>query len=409
MNADPGTPETINQRRLLERDQWKGKSNADGIWGSKSQAALDAYKASQTKPKSVKRGNNSEDDGQSWGQRLVSGVKGLFSGDDEGTEDQTTITKPKSVKKVSLNNLGDMSSYSKDQIKGIQQKLISMGLLSDGSADGVWGKLSQAAYDKYLENTVSDRISQNIPFVSKTASFIGQVADHGVNQLSRIYAGFEDNPISLLYGPVVSGVKAWIDGTKAGNQAADEMEAARKSGVRDSDLPREKLVQTDILSGTGLTNAEKRQAYAILVNRNNNQPITYESYLADLKKNGGNDGWVGLDKSSYHFSNRQENKRDMDTTTGSLGLIGNIINTGKRMFSDPNRGRLGSWSYRVKEDGTIEIRDRFEGTEAKAATGANDSEAYSGARALWNRGATHLLNDTISAAQANRWYAGAAE
>lgn len=72
----------------------------------------------------------------------------------------------------------------------------------------------------------------------------------------------------------------------------------------------------------------------------------------------------------------------MDTTTGSLGLIGNIINTGKRMFSDPNRGRLGSWSYRVKEDGTIEIRDRFEGTEAKAATGANDSEAYSGARAL---------------------------
>lgn len=68
------------------------------------------------------------------------------------------------------------------------------------------------------------------------------------------------------------------------------MEAARKSGVRDSDLPREKLVQTDILSGTGLTNAEKRQAYAILVNRNNNQPITYESYLADLKKNGGNDG-----------------------------------------------------------------------------------------------------------------------
>lgn len=98
---------------------------------------MDAYKASQTKPKSVKRGNNSEDDGQSWGQRLVSGVKGLFSGDDEGTEDQTTITKPKSVKKVSLNNLGDMSSYSKDQIKGIQQKLISMGLLSDGSADGV--------------------------------------------------------------------------------------------------------------------------------------------------------------------------------------------------------------------------------------------------------------------------------
>lgn len=68
----------------------------------------------------------------------------------------------------------------------------------------------------------------------------------------------------------------------------------------------------------------------------------------------------------------------------------------KRMlFHDPNRGRMGPWGYRINPDGFIDIRDRFEGTGRKAASGKNDNEAHDQTRTVWFRGTTHDLGDMI--------------
>lgn len=313
---------------------------------------------------------------------------------------------PRSIVEESIrrntNTVPVLDRRNPESVAAVQRYLIDNGYLTEEAARGGWGPKSQAAYDyanSLKETTLSDRLSENIPWISKATSLIGQIGDHALNQGSRIIMGIKEDP-NALGGPF-KWIKAANVGTIKGNELADKVESG--------ELDHEKLLNTSFLGNTNLTNAEKRQALAILTYRNNNQPVNYESYLADVKTFGKNPGdWIGVDEYPYHFSNRQEDKRKMEQTSDS-GIFGSIIQTGKRMFHDPNRGRLGSWNYRITPDGNIEISDRFEGTEQVAAKGKNDSEDYSLARKLWFRGTTHDLNGNISPRQQERWYRQAQE
>ena len=365
--------------------------------------------------------------------------------------------------KIDLTNLGNISNMSKDQIKEIQQALINSGFLdrtfeskfgTRDNADGYWGRRSQAALDAYnaqygkkdfsrlgtgfmwegktdfvpqsqkpvqettnskleSDTTLSDRISENIPWTSRVISLAAQIGDHALNQGSRITMGIKENPKLLIpdgSGPL-KWIKAAVVGTAKGNELADKVES--------KELTHKDLYNTSFLGNTNLTNAEKRQALAILTYRNNNQPISYESYLKDLEylksrppgkySDGlGEDGFIMIGTDPYKFTNRQEDRRNyVGVEDGSL--LSRIFSVGKRMYHDPNRGRMGSWGYRVNPNGDIEIIDRFEGTDKVAASGKNDTKAYDATRAIWFRGTTHDLNGKISTNQSQRWYKQAQE
>lgn len=168
-----------------------------------------------------------------------------------------------------------------------------------------------------------------------------------------------------------------------GNKIADDVENG-KATEKD-------LLQLDTPIFNSLTNAEKQMAFAILTYRNGDNPPTRESYLEDLRHKGLKDGsYIAINQSPYFFMNRQEDRRNYKGSD-SGNVISGIIEAGKRMYHDPNRGRLGSWKYRIKPDGTIEISDAFSGTDKNAA------------RDIFFRGTTHELKGKITPEQQQKW------
>lgn len=339
------------------------RASDDGLWGNRSQAALDAY-LNANSPKDFSKGA-----GFIWNPA---------AGYDPSSE-----------------------FFSKSSENKLRENKPVYNPYPEGASTGIPGFVEESI-TKNKENsdniTLSDKLYDDIPVISKATSLIAQIGDHALNQGARVLMGIKENP-SVLKPTGTPGLwilKAALTGTAKGNEIADKVESGEAEYTD--------LYNTSFLGNTSLTNAEKRNALAVLTQRNGNVPVTYESYLRDLEANPHSEnGFIGVNQDPYHFSNHQEDRRGMDQKSGA-GFLGAIWDTGKRMFHDPNRGRLGSWSYRVTPDGTIEITDRFEGTERVAAKGKNDSENYSLARKLWFRGTTHDLDDNITPEQQQRWY-----
>lgn len=180
-----------------------------------------------------------------------------------------------------------------------------------------------------------------------------------------------------------------------------------------------------------LTKAEKKQAMAILTELNGGNPFdrtAYERLASEQGKDAASGDYVGIGSAGYRLSNAREDRdssieaydrrhgyktvRDsrgrevvVNANGKPLNKLQTILRTDSRIYNDPNRGRMGSWSVRVVGD-NIEIYDNFEATEAKEdiAKGKNDDSGYNDARASWKPGTTHRLRATIPLSEYNEFY-----
>lgn len=274
---------------------------------------------------------------------------------------------------------------------------------------------SQIAVDSDNPYTLSVQMYRNIPTLQKVSSLIGTTIPSHVgafankSELSRIgkQEGIEDYD-AFVADEIEAASEELSLARKSGNEAKI---AAAKERVA---LARERL-RTNKLNRSRLSNAEKKAAMAILTGINGGKQMTYDDYMSNINLIGGEDGnYLGSNprhkhkksgkdimlyegRSGYHVMNEAENSRGgIEDKEASNSWIGNVIDAERRIYEDPNRGRLGAFSYYVDSNGDIHIYDRLEATEKKAARGANDKANYNAARDFFPRSSTSEMRDIIT-------------
>lgn len=342
----------------------------------------------------------------------------------------------------------ELDTSNKDSIKAWQDWAVRNGHMTQEQVDtgyGTYGSKTKAAYAVATSNNSSQPVADNSTdknswFLSKKKAndYLNQVdstdnlalnMSNNINVLDR----FDNMRISIgnharnqiagrVIMPIIGALKGESDYQ---NKVADEVErvtAEKRAGratQEDVDAARSKLWTTH--GQRTATEAEMKQIAAILTRMNGNKPMTYEDYQRISAANGGKE-WLGTDKgtganntkglvkSSYGFTNEVEDSRgtlDKQFTEDQIGndFIRGVINTGIRMWDDPNRGRFGGWAWKVDPDGTIRVLDKFEATEGSGdiAGGKNDTADYDATRRIWQRGTTQQLQATISPRQYARY------
>lgn len=343
-----------------------------------------------------------------------------------------------------------------EQVKEFQKTLVEHGYdIGKSGVDGKFGTKTRAAAQKYFNDIIKNRQQlqeERIEAVEPVAHD-APIPDLAL-QISRDISGFERNVNRATLYPE-HGINQLVGriANERSNAAADAVEEASKnlreaikSGDEDiisqarqdySDA-RDQLLK--VPGRKGLTRAEQKQALAILTSLNGDRQMTYDDYLKRIEALGkepgsflgtgaygtdtkGNEVQLYGGNSSYAFTNSVEddagNIQEYDEKHGykkikkkvdgkwidvlvdkdgnELSMLEKIMRTDARIKTDPNRGRLGAWSYRVLENGDIEIIDNFEATENKEniAKGRNDDSGYNDSRSFWKRGTTHKLHQTI--------------
>lgn len=343
----------------------------------------------------------------------------------------------------------ELDDTDKNSIKQWQDWAVRNGYMTQAQVDtgyGTYGRQTKAAYAAATSQNTSDN-SSNTSNNSKRSLFlskdkandylnsVGSTEDLALNMSNNISTWDRIENLATNIGnharnqfagrvimPIIGALKGESDYQ---NKVADEVErvtAEKRAGratQEDVDAARSQLWTTH--GQRTATDAEMQQIAAILTRMNGNKPMTYADYQRLSAQNGGKE-WLGtdkgkgtsntkgLDKSSYGFTNEVEDSRgtlDKQFTKDQIGndLIRGIVNTGIRMWDDPNRGRFGGWAWKVDPDGTIRVMDRFEATEGSGdiAGGKNDTADYDATRRIWQRGTTQQLEATISPRQYARY------
>ena len=303
----------------------------------------------------------------------------------------------------------------------------------DSVVDGKMGRATMAAAAAYYKGMSSEKESiaedspedpyalsvqmyRNIPTVEKVSSLVGTTIPSHVGAFA--------NKAQLSFAGRKEGIEDYDAYVADEIEAASEaLSAAKKSGNEDRIVAakervaaaREKL-KTNRLNRSRLSNAEKKAAMAILTGINGGRQMTYDDYMSNINLIGGEDGnYLGSNprhkhkkfgkdvmlydsRSGYHVMNEAENSRGgMEDREAHNSWLGNVFDAEKRIYEDPNRGRLGAFSYYVDSNGDIHIYDRLEATEKKAARGANDKANYNAARDFFPRSSTSEMRDVITA------------
>jgi hypothetical protein len=327
-----------------------------------------------------------------------------------------------------------------EQVKEFQKTLVEHGYdIGKSGIDGKFGVKTRAAAQKYFNDIIKDRqqlqeekieavepvaqdpyalssqMYQNIPTIQKLSSLIDTtIPSHVGAYLNKRALAREGKRLGI------DNYDAYIaDEIEA---ASEELAKARKSS-KESLMTSAKQRLTDArsllkenkLNRAGLSGAEKKAAMAILTGINGGRQMTYDDYKSNVELIGGEDGSflgsnsrhkhkkTGKDvmlydgRGGYNVMNAAEDSRGgIEDKEASEGWIGNVIDAEKRIYNDPNRGRLGGFSYYIDENGDIHIYDRLEATEKKAARGANDKENYNAARDFFPRSSTSEIRDVIT-------------
>lgn len=304
--------------------------------------------------------------------------------------------------KIGKRTMAAIRAYYKDM--PAEKQLDEKNIISD-----------QVAVDSDNPYALSVQMYRNIPTLQKVSSLVGTTIPSHVgafankSELSRIgkQEGIEDYD-AFVADEVEAASEELSLARKSGNEAKI---AAAKERVASA---REKL-RTNKLNRSRLSNAEKKAAMAILTGINGGKQMTYDDYMSNINLIGGEDGnYLGSNprhkhkksgrdimlyegRSGYHVMNEAENSRGgIEDKEASNSWIGNVIDAERRIYEDPNRGRLGAFSYYVDNNGDIHIYDRLEATEKKAARGANDKANYNAARDFFPRSSTSEMRDIIT-------------
>lgn len=359
------------------------------------------------------------------------------------------------------------SLKSGEDLKIFQQKLVDLGYdlgtygENHDGVDGKIGRKTRAAARKYYQ-TLADEAKLNEQLLEEQV--IPPVRSADMVQLERLpdirdTIATADMPLAMTDAITDrerrrNRLTLWpehainqVVGKSMGDrglEAAAEVErtnAAAKQANESGDLfeiaaakanrRRARGLMKEVPGRKSLTQAERKQAMAILTQLSGGEKFdqsVYERLAAEQGRDALAGEYVGIGSAGYKLSNAREDrdksiqeydKKHGYTTIrdeqGNLKVVNSdgspltrsqmILRTDNRIYHDPNRGRLGSWSVRIK-DGYIEIYDRFEATEAASniAKGKNDDSGYNETRASWKPGTTHELVARIPLSEYNAFY-----
>lgn len=334
---------------------------------------------------------------------------------------------------------------TKEDIENFQRMLVDAGYdlgtygVNKDGVDGKLGKKTRLAAEKYF----SEKNKENIPeTVVRDEPLYADPVDiyNTITPLQRIS--------SMAFTVLPSHTGAYLnksrnerlgkrlgidnyDALLADNyiNAENEYLKAQKNGTQEEKLiaytkfnDAKKAIPTNKLNRKGLSKAEKLSALAILTGINGGKQMTYDDYVNNISKIGGTPGDNYLGTNSRH-KNKKTGKDTflynglggydimnlVEDSTGyekladdGAGIVPSVIRAEQRIYNDPNRGRLGGFSYKVEPDGSIVIRDKLSAPEATPAKGKNDDAKYTAARKFFPRASTADIVETISAKEYRR-------
>lgn len=330
----------------------------------------------------------------------------------------------------------------------LQRMLVENGydIGGEGIIDGIIGEKTKKAYEQYMKDNNVDLLLQQVAngkmdsaTINAARKYLTAVYDTNDEDVDttplsqKIYSSVTPREFAnYALGYVVpaftnaGAIKAVNSLLGVDDKLADDyiaakeaLDNARATGDEQAIADAEKLFRKaksklppNILNPKKLSTAEKKSSTAIITSLNGDKLMTYEDYLRIVKKLGRQPGdFIGTnepaayDRTSYHVSNDKEDRGNgkYDKTKEARSLPYNLLQGLIRVFDDPNRGRLGGWSYRVLPDGSYEIRDDFSATEKRAARGKNDSGAYNAARDAFPRASRAPFGDIITAEEIQKY------
>ena len=291
-------------------------------------------------------------------------------------------------------------------------------------ADGKVGPATRRALAKYykdasvesLQPSLSMAMYENISDSDKTKNLLGTVLPahigayiNGVrNKMTGAIRGMGDDELA----DAVEEARLQLKLAKLGGDDKAIAEAQQNYDTAFAALPKNKLNREDA------SDAEIQSVLAALTSLNGDKQMTYQDYMDNIALIGGKEGDYlaanprhkhlqnGKDvmlyggRSVYDLMNAYENKGGgvQNKIDNPASIIGSLINAEARIYNDPQRGRLGSFSYYLDKEGNVYISDKLEATEKEVTRGANDDESYNRSRDFFPRATTSRIAFKIPAA-----------
>lgn len=286
----------------------------------------------------------------------------------------------------------------------------NVDLLLQQVADGKMGPATKDAAMKYLTN-VYDMESEDVDTTPLSAKLYDNITpwEYAKYAIGYVAPAFLNAGLIKVRNSILGVDDKLADDYIAAKEQLDSaMATGDEQAIADAEERFRKaklMLPLNILNPRKLSTAEKKSSVAIVTSLNGDKLMTPEDYLRIIKKLGRQPGdFIGTnepaayDRTSYHVSNDKEDRVDgkYNKNKKARSLPYNLFQGVIRVLGDPNRGRLGGWSYRVLPDGSYEIKDDFSATEKRAARGKNDSEAYNAARDAFPRASRAPFGDIIT-------------
>lgn len=304
--------------------------------------------------------------------------------------------------------------------------------LVNAVADGKMGAQTRAAAEAYFKDKMTQLDPEVLGAIEKDTGLAVQMMN-GISKYERA-KNMAFTAIPAHVGALANKVQNAITGRLNGiddydakladdiEEAEQELARARKSrnieAIEEAQSMLDSLkarVPQNVLNRKGLSTAEKKAAAAVITYINGDKQMTYEDYLNNIAIAGKEDGsWLGTNSrhkhaktgkdvllyggvGGYDLMNAAEDARGgIQRVTENANKIQSLIDAESRIYHDPNRGRLGGFSYYIDKDGNIHIKDKLSAPEAKAQRGKNDNEQYNTARDFFPRSSTSDIEDVIT-------------